>query len=89
MIEELDEFEVVTAMHIMPVKEVQNTFNSKAECEAFVAELERQGNPCIMDGEGDHERMLVYYGHTLGKGCHCRPEFQNGLNPVYVHKHNQ
>lgn len=89
VIEELDEFEVVVAMHIMPVKEVLNTFPTKTECEAFVAELDRQGNPCIMDGEGANERMLVYYGHTLSKHCHCRPELRGGLNPSYVHKHNQ
>lgn len=86
LIEELDEFEIVVALHVMPVKEIQNVFPTKEEAYAFVAQMERDGNPWIMDGDG--ETALSYYGHKLGKDCQCRPELGDGLNPTYVHRHN-
>lgn len=86
VVEELDEFEVCVALHVLPVKEINNKFDTKEEAEEFNRKMEELGDPIIMDEDGD--TMLSYFGHTLSKDCQCQPRFEGGINNVYVHKHN-
>lgn len=84
VIEEFDEDEGEETMHIVPFVRVSNTFKTREECEAFVAEIHALGDPTVTD---DEDNIIgLHIGHTLSPKCVCNPK-QRESDP-YFYTHN-
>jgi len=83
-VEERDEFEVVIAVHIMPVIMTEG-FNTEQEAWDFLEKVENAGCPCLTDK--DDNIVCTYFGHTVTADCPCSPRLQSEtLLPTYYHQ---
>jgi hypothetical protein len=84
-IEERDEFEVVKAVHVMPVVMTENIFATEQEAQAFVKSLKEENFPCLTDD--DNNVVATYFGHTVNVDCPCCPDARaDTIIPTFVHR---
>lgn len=82
-IEEHDEFDVVKAVHIMPVV-MTDGFKTEQEAWDFLEKVEATGCPCLTDE--DDNIICTYFGHIVSSNCPCSPELHSeSLLPTYYH----
>jgi len=68
------------AIHVVPVKQINNSFETFEECRDFVDEhtsMAIQLSRRVWDD-------VAYFGHTLSKDCSCKPEHQGASTTLHT-----
>lgn len=72
VIEHFDEDDGELTTHVVPFVPVKNTFKTRDECEAFLANIEAIGSPTVSDE--DDNIIGLHIGHVLSPKCPCQPK---------------
>lgn len=81
---EFDDADVVCAVHIIPVVEVDG-FATEQEAVDFLAKMEELDLPCLTDEDGTI--IATHVGHVASKNCVCGPTLRgDGLLPMFMHR---